>query len=154
MRAVGSRQQPVADTPDRLEVLRLGRIGLDLLAQAPYVDGHRSRVERGRVPPDAGHELIAREHPPWMAGEEPEQIELPRGQPHARRPPLRTSRVARVELDVPELEAVRATRRRDRTVAGRSSRARRARAGRTASSRSRPRPARGRRCGPPRRRGP
>ena len=76
-----SRRQPVADAPDRLEIPRLRRIVLDLLAKASHVHRHRARVERRGVAPDARHQLVAREHAARMAREEPEQVELLRRQP-------------------------------------------------------------------------
>ena len=58
----------------------MGGVVLDLLPQPPHVDGHGAGVERRRVSPDAIHELVAREHLSRVAGEEPEQVELLRGQ--------------------------------------------------------------------------
>ena len=128
------------------------RVVLDLLAQAADVDGHGAGVERGLVAPDAAHQLVAREDAPRVAGEEPEQVELLRGQPQLGSPALRDlARRARRSRG----RRTRAARRRAgrrRRGAARCARARRARAARTASSRSRRRRARARRCGrPPRR---
>ena len=151
IRASQSCGEPVADAPNRLEVVRLGRIVLDLLAQAAHVHRDRSRVERRRVPPYAHHQLVAREHPAWMAREEPEEIELLRRQAQFD-PALRTSRVARSSSTSPNPGGP-PTMSVDRTAAKRSLPARRVRAGRTASSRSHPHRARARRCGRPPRRG-
>src|SRR4029079_14243428 len=68
--------QPVADPPDRLEQPGLRRVGLELLAQPAYVDGDVARFERGRVAPDALHQLVAREDLIGVRGKEPEQVEL------------------------------------------------------------------------------
>src|SRR5581483_460061 len=74
------RPQPVADSPDRLEQLWMRRVALELLAQAANVNRHRARVERGRVTPDALHQLLAREDAVRVRGEEPQQLELLRRQ--------------------------------------------------------------------------
>src|SRR4029453_15049970 len=77
----GSRDQPVADSPYRLEVTRLGRLVLDLLPEPAHMHGDGPRVQNRLVPPDARHQLVPREHTPRMAREEPEEIELLRREP-------------------------------------------------------------------------
>src|SRR5207244_7943010 len=76
----GSRREPVADAPDGLEVAGPRGLVLDLLAQPPDVDGDGARVEGRRVAPDPPHQMLTREHPPRMAGEEPEEVELACGE--------------------------------------------------------------------------
>src|SRR5262249_40169854 len=76
----GSWIEAVADAPDRVQVERPARIGFDLLAQPPHVDGHRARVDCPLVAPDAGHQLVPGEDVAGMRGEEPEQLELLRGE--------------------------------------------------------------------------
>ena len=44
------------------------------------MDGHRARVDGGRIAPDPPHELLAGEHASRVAGHEPQQVELTRGQ--------------------------------------------------------------------------
>src|SRR5207249_239978 len=56
------------------------RVVLGLLSQAADMDRDRAGVERGRVSPHARHELVAGEHAARVAREEPDQLELLRGQ--------------------------------------------------------------------------
>src|SRR5580765_4515174 len=98
-----SWHEPVADPPAGLEVARLGRDLLDLLAKAPDVNRDRARVELRGVPPHARHELVAREHAARVAREEPEEVELLGGQPDRRAGPRRLARLA-FETDVAEGE--------------------------------------------------
>src|SRR5215210_4051313 len=76
-----SWREPVADPPDRFQELRVGRVTFELLSQAADVDGECAGVERRGVAPNAAHQIIARENPPRVAGEEPEEVELLRRQP-------------------------------------------------------------------------
>src|SRR5207244_2343560 len=79
--ALGSRLEPVADTPRRDEAAWLGRIGLDLFAKAPDVNGHgRGITVEGEVP-DFVEELRAREHSPRVRRHQVEDVELPRRKP-------------------------------------------------------------------------
>ena len=70
-------------------------------------DVHRDRagIERGLVPPDAAHELVAPEDATRVAREEPEKVELLRREPHldARLPDVPCRRV---ELDIAEGETL------------------------------------------------
>src|SRR5207247_2853038 len=72
--------QAVADAPDGAQVLGPARVGLDLLPQPSHVDGHRAGVDGRLVAPDAGHQLVAGEAVAGVRGEEPEQLELLRGE--------------------------------------------------------------------------
>ena len=60
---------------------RVRRVGLDLLAQAPDVDGHRRGVAVA-VAPHVLEDLLAAERLARVAHEEREQLELPGGQRH------------------------------------------------------------------------
>ena len=149
-----SWREPVADAPDGLQGPRLRRVVLDLLAQPPDMDGDRAGVERGRVAPDASHELVAREDPARMAGEEPEQVELLRRQAQLPSAAARP-RASSTSIDeAAELEPLRVPGRRGRRGGAPRARGRPARAARRASSRSRRRRARARRSGRPPRRAP
>src|SRR5579863_8831609 len=79
--AVGSsaaRIEPVAGAPDSDDVARLGRVGLDLLAQASDVDRDGAAVaERA---PDHLEQLVAAEHLPRMLDEDAQHGELARRQ--------------------------------------------------------------------------
>src|SRR5262249_11029111 len=84
---------------------RVGRVLLDLLAEAAYVDSHGSRVEGRLVAPHAAHQLVAREDPARVSRQKPEQVELLRRETEGT---PRASHVscARVDLDVTEAEAL------------------------------------------------
>ena len=71
-----SRLEPVADAPDRLDVTRPRRVGLDLRAQPAHVHRHSRRVAVEGVLPDRVHQLRARERLARMAREEQQQVEL------------------------------------------------------------------------------
>src|SRR6266508_4395032 len=75
-RRARSRLEPVADAPDRLEMLRVRWIALELFPQAPDVHRDGARVEHGLIAPDARHQLVAGEDPTWIGGEEVQQVEL------------------------------------------------------------------------------
>src|SRR5262245_37153544 len=84
---------------------RVGRVQLNLLAQAADVNGDRSRVERRLVAPDAAHQLVAREDPARVSRQEPDQVELLRSEAEGTPRPANVSG-ARVDLDVAEGEAL------------------------------------------------
>src|SRR5215218_5341960 len=84
---------------------RVRRRGLDLLAEAAHVDRDGPRVERRGVPPHAVHELRPGEDPARVAREEPEEVELARGQTHRLAAPRHLAR-GRLDHEVTELEAL------------------------------------------------
>src|SRR3954453_204669 len=96
-----SRHQSVADAPDRLEMERLGGVGLDLLAQAPDVNRHRSGVECCLVAPDAAHQLISREDALRIPRKKGEKVELLRSHPELAAAFAHFSRGG-IDLDVAE----------------------------------------------------
>ena len=55
----GSRVPPVADTPDGAQTHRAARVGLDLLAEPPDVDGHGALSPNVEAP-DVLEQLLAR----------------------------------------------------------------------------------------------
>ncbi len=66
----------VADAPDRLDVARVERIRLDLLAQTTHMHRDRAGVATIGVAPHLVEQLRAREDRPRVAGQEEQQIEL------------------------------------------------------------------------------
>ena len=75
---VGARH-PVAGSADGEHERGIGRVALELLPQPAYVHGHRRRVTE--VPaPDPAQQLLLAEGLARVAGQEGQQVELPRGQ--------------------------------------------------------------------------
>src|SRR3712207_2944172 len=72
----------VADAPNGLQVTRMGRIGLYLLAQAPDVDRHRAGLGGEGVIPDGLHKLVAGVDAARTPGQVVEEVELPGGERH------------------------------------------------------------------------
>src|SRR3954453_1453880 len=97
------RLELIPNAPDCLEVARAHRVGLDLLAQAPDVDGDGAGVAVELEVPDLVEELLAREDLAGMAGEEEEEVELAGGQVerHAVAPDIAP---ARIDAQRPEAE--------------------------------------------------
>ena len=79
-RRLRRRHQPVADAADRLEVGRLVRVDLDLLAQAPHRDPDVRRVGVLGVGPAAGEQRLGRDGLAEVRGERVEQARLGRRQ--------------------------------------------------------------------------
>src|SRR4051812_3773565 len=68
--------EAVSDAAHREQVLRLLRIGLDLLPQMADVDVDGARVAVGGVAPDAREQHVAGEHPAGRARQRGEDLEL------------------------------------------------------------------------------
>ena len=76
-----SALEPVAHASHRVHPTRLVGIGLDLVAHAPDVLGHRGRIlPVGRRVPHLREKLLTGEHLPRRRSEVGEQVELLRGQ--------------------------------------------------------------------------
>ena len=147
-----SWRQPVAAAPDRLELAR-PRGSSSIFARSRRMWTVTVPVSSSEVYPQTRvHQLVAREDAPRVGGEEPEQVELARGQAQRRHRALRPRACAASITRSPTSMRLR-DRRRRRARRSTVLHARPARAARTAWSGSRRRPARARRSGRSPRRG-
>ena len=77
------RFEPVAHTPNGVQVFGITRVGLDLLAQAAHMYGDSARIDIFGLAPDMFEQLVAVENLARVAHEPPEQLKLLRRE-HAR----------------------------------------------------------------------
>src|SRR6185437_14028135 len=99
------RRELVANTPDRLDVPRLRRVKLDLLAQAADVDGDGAGVTKVADVPDGVEELLPREDLARVSREEEQQLELLGGEIQRRAVALDTAQ-ARVNGQRAEVDRI------------------------------------------------
>src|SRR5438067_8592940 len=72
--------EAVADAADSEDVLRVARVGLDLLAQVADVDVDRARLAIGGVAPERPEQHLPREDTRGLARQRPQKLELDVGQ--------------------------------------------------------------------------
>src|SRR5688500_9945351 len=101
----------VAEAVHGENVLRMARVGLDLLAQPGDVDVDRARRGHGVVTPDFVQQLVAGERGAAVLEEIAQELELARGELQ-RRPFFRRLGLPEVDADVAESVALRGVRRR------------------------------------------
>src|SRR5919204_1807870 len=72
--------EPIPDARDRVDVVWLFGVALDLLAQPVHVSVHGARLDLDLVAPDLPQQFPAADHLPGLRGEQRQEVEFRQGQ--------------------------------------------------------------------------